>query len=145
MTLPAGHARDISHHVTILCPAFWVLATISSTIALLTRTKGATRAFPGDKNRRPFDTASPRHYRRSASLHDYHPVLWFLIYGGHKMGHSFFRENTLTRKTSERSSCHSPPINGSRPLTERDKRLCLRNHSPAPYALALRCFGSLAL
>src|SRR5271165_6303932 len=39
-------------------------------------------------------------------------------------GHSFFRENTLTRKRSERSSCHSPPIHGSRAATERDKRLC---------------------
>ena len=38
-------------------------------------------------------------------------------------GAQFFRENTLTRKRSERSSCHSPPIHGSRPATERDKRL----------------------
>jgi hypothetical protein len=33
---------------SILGPVFWVLATIFSTIALLTRTKGATRSFMGD-------------------------------------------------------------------------------------------------
>ena len=33
---------------SILGPVFWVLATIFSTIALLARTKGATRAFTGD-------------------------------------------------------------------------------------------------
>jgi hypothetical protein len=33
---------------SILGPVFWVLATIFSTIALLTRTKGATRSFTGD-------------------------------------------------------------------------------------------------
>ena len=32
----------------ILGPVFWVLATIFSTIALLTRTKGATRSLTGD-------------------------------------------------------------------------------------------------
>jgi hypothetical protein len=32
---------------SILGPVFWVLATIFSTIALLTRTKGATRSFTG--------------------------------------------------------------------------------------------------
>ena len=33
---------------SILGPVFWVLATIFSTIALLTRTKGETRSFTGD-------------------------------------------------------------------------------------------------
>jgi len=33
---------------SILGPLFWVLATIFSTAALLTRTKGATRSFTGD-------------------------------------------------------------------------------------------------
>jgi hypothetical protein len=33
---------------SILGPVFWVLATIFSTIALLMRTKGATRTFTGD-------------------------------------------------------------------------------------------------
>ena len=33
---------------SVLGPVFWVLATIFSTIALLTRTKGATRSFTGD-------------------------------------------------------------------------------------------------
>ena len=33
---------------SILGPVFWVLATIFSTIALLTRTKGATRSLAGD-------------------------------------------------------------------------------------------------
>ena len=33
---------------SILGPGFWVLATIFSTIAALTRTKGATRSFTGD-------------------------------------------------------------------------------------------------
>jgi hypothetical protein len=33
---------------SILSPVFWVLATIFSTIALLARTKGVTRAFTGD-------------------------------------------------------------------------------------------------
>jgi len=33
---------------SILGPVFWVLATIFSTIARLTRTKGATRTFTGD-------------------------------------------------------------------------------------------------
>jgi len=33
---------------SILGPVFWLLATIFSTIALLTRTKGATRSFAGD-------------------------------------------------------------------------------------------------
>ena len=32
----------------IVGPVFWVLATIFSTIALLTRAKGATRSFTGD-------------------------------------------------------------------------------------------------
>jgi len=34
------------------------------------------------------------------------------------------RRFTSTRQRSERSSCHLPPIHGSRPATERDKRLC---------------------
>src|SRR6266481_4775398 len=33
---------------SILGPVFWLLATIFSTIALLTRNKGATRSFAGD-------------------------------------------------------------------------------------------------
>ncbi len=33
---------------SILGPVFWVLATVFSTIALLARTKGATRSFTGD-------------------------------------------------------------------------------------------------
>ena len=33
---------------SILGPVFWALATIFSTIALLTRTKGATRSFTGN-------------------------------------------------------------------------------------------------
>jgi hypothetical protein len=36
---------------SILGPVFWVQATIFSTIALLTRTKGAIRSFTGDNNR----------------------------------------------------------------------------------------------
>ena len=43
----------------ILGPIFWVLATIFSTIALLTRTNGATTAIPGD------DTAVIAHHLRS--------------------------------------------------------------------------------
>jgi len=35
---------------SILGPVFWVLATIFSTIALLMRTKGATRSFTGDNS-----------------------------------------------------------------------------------------------
>jgi len=31
---------------------------------------------------------SPQKYRRFASLLDYYLLLWFLIYGGHKIGHS---------------------------------------------------------
>ena len=34
----------------ILGPIFWVLATIFSTIALLTRTKGAAWSFTGNRN-----------------------------------------------------------------------------------------------
>jgi hypothetical protein len=30
----------------------------------------------------------PRPYRRFVSLRDYHSLLWFLIKGGHKSGHS---------------------------------------------------------
>src|SRR5215469_5688306 len=35
-------------------------------------------------------TCNPHQYRRSASLHYYHPLLRLLIEVGHKMGHSFF-------------------------------------------------------
>lgn len=46
----------------ILGPVFWVLATIFSTIALLTRTKGATRTFTGD-NHGSSDLARPLRFR----------------------------------------------------------------------------------
>jgi hypothetical protein len=47
---------------SILGPAFWVLATIFSTIALLTRTKGATLAFTSD-NTGSSDWARPLRFR----------------------------------------------------------------------------------
>ncbi len=47
---------------SILGPVFWVLATIFSTIALLTRTKGATRTFTSD-NTGSSDLARPTRFR----------------------------------------------------------------------------------
>ena len=47
---------------SILGPVFWMLATIFSTIALLTRTKGATRTFTSD-NTGSSDLARPLRFR----------------------------------------------------------------------------------
>jgi hypothetical protein len=47
---------------SILGPVFWVLATIFSTIALLMRTKGATRSFMGDNTQ--FNLLDVRHWMK---------------------------------------------------------------------------------
>jgi hypothetical protein len=47
---------------SILGPVFWVLATMFSTIALLMRTKGATRSFMGDNTQ--FNLLDVRHWMK---------------------------------------------------------------------------------